>query len=80
MLSSAWAIYAAALIVIGMRRHYAPIRYFAIVLIGLTVLKVIAVDTQELDGIYRVLAFLVVGGILVGVSFLYQQVKGAFQE
>ena len=80
MLSSAWAIYAAALIVVGMRRHYAPIRYFAIVLIGLTVLKVIAVDTQELDGIYRVLAFLVVGGILVGVSFLYQRVKGAFQE
>jgi len=41
---------------------------------------VIAVDTQELDGIYRVLAFLVVGGILVGVSFLYQRVKGASQE
>ena len=50
------------------------------ILIGLTVLKVIAVDTQALDGIYRVLAFLVVGGILVGVSFLYQRVKGAFQE
>ena len=80
MLSSAWAIYAAALIAVGMRRHYAPIRYFAIVLIGLTVLKVIAVDTQALDGIYRVLAFLVVGGILLGVSFLYQRVKGAFQE
>lgn len=80
MLSSAWAIYAAALIAIGMRRHYAPIRYFAIALIGLTVLKVIAVDTQALDGIYRVLAFLVVGGILLGVSFLYQRVKGAFQE
>jgi uncharacterized membrane protein len=80
MLSSAWAIYAAALIAVGMRRHYAPIRYFAIVLIGLTVVKVIAVDTQELDGIYRVLAFLVVGGILVGVSFLYQRVKGASQE
>jgi uncharacterized membrane protein len=80
MLSSAWAIYAAALIAVGMRRHYAPIRYFAIALIGLTVLKVIAVDTQALDGIYRVLAFLVVGGILLGVSFLYQRVKGAFQE
>jgi uncharacterized membrane protein len=80
MLSSAWAIYAAALIAIGMRRHYAPIRYFAMALIGLTLVKVFAVDTQELDGIYRVLACLVVGAILVGVSFLYQRVKGAFQE
>jgi uncharacterized membrane protein len=80
MLSSAWALYAAVLIAIGMRRHYAPIRYFAMALIGLTVLKVFAVDTQELDGIYRVLVCLVVGAILVGVSFLYQRVSGAFQE
>jgi uncharacterized membrane protein len=75
MLSLSWAIYAGVLIAIGMRRHYPPIRYFAIALFGVTVLKVFAVDTQELDGIYRVIAYLVVGGVLLGASFLYQRVK-----
>ena len=56
-----------------MRRHYAPIRYFAIRLFAATLLKVFAVDVQQLAGIYRVVAFLVVGGILLLVSFLYQR-------
>ena len=80
MLSSAWVIYAAALIAVGMRRHYAPIRYFAMALIGLTVVKVFAVDTQQLEDIYRVLALLVVGGVLLIVSFLYWRVRGSLDD
>jgi uncharacterized membrane protein len=75
MLSAAWAAYAAALIVVGMRRHYAPIRYFAIVLFALTVGKVFIVDLGTLGGIYRVAGFLVVGAILLLVSFLYQRAR-----
>jgi hypothetical protein len=73
MLSSWWAIYAGTIIAIGMRRHTAAIRYFAIVLFALTVLKVLAIDTQALEGIYRVLAFLVVGAVMLAASFLYQR-------
>lgn len=80
MLSSAWAIYAAALIAVGMRRHDAPIRYFAMALIGLTVVKVFAVDTQQLEDIYRVLALLVVGAVLLIVSFLYWRVRGSLDD
>jgi uncharacterized membrane protein len=79
-LSSAWAIYAASLIAIGMRRHYAPIRYFAMVLFALTLLKVIIVDSQALDGIHRVLAYLVVGALMLGVSFLYWRMKDALDS
>jgi uncharacterized membrane protein len=73
MLSAAWVSYAALLVVIGMRRRYAPIRYFAIVLFGVTLLKVFVVDLATLAGIYRVAGFLVVGLILLIVSFLYQR-------
>ena len=66
-------IYAALLVVIGMRRQYAPIRYFAIALFGVTLVKVFLVDLQTLGGIYRVAGFLVVGLILLIVSFLYQR-------
>ena len=75
MLSSAWAIYAGAIIAIGMHRHSPPIRYFAIALLALTALKVVVVDTQALEGIYRVIAFLVVGAVMLAASFLYQRVR-----
>jgi uncharacterized membrane protein len=72
-LSLTWAAYAAVLIVIGIRRGYRPIRYAAIVLFGLTVVKVFVSDLSGLEGIYRVLGLLVVGTILLLVSFLYQR-------
>lgn len=73
MLSASWVAYAAVLVVLGMRRKYAPIRYFAIALFGIALLKVFLVDLETLGGIYRVAGFLVVGLILLIVSFLYQR-------
>jgi len=73
MLSASWVAYAAVLVVLGMRRKYAPIRYFAIVLFGIALLKVFFVDLETLGGIYRVAGFLLVGLILLVVSFLYQR-------
>ena len=73
MLSASWVVYAAVLVVLGMRTRYAPIRYFAIVLFGIALLKVFLVDLETLGGIYRVAGFVVVGLILLVVSFLYQR-------
>jgi uncharacterized membrane protein len=73
MLSASWVLYAAVLVVLGMRRRYAPVRYFAIVLFGIALLKVFLVDLETLGGIYRVAGFVVVGLILLVVSFLYQR-------
>src|SRR4030095_8012817 len=72
MLSASWVLYAAALVVLGMRRKYAPIRYFAIVLFGIALIKVFLVDLETLGVIYRIAGFVVVGLILLVVSFLYQ--------
>jgi uncharacterized membrane protein len=73
MLSASWVVYAAVLVVLGMRGRYAPIRYFAIVLFGIALLKVFLVDLETLGGIYRIAGFVVVGLILLVVSFLYQR-------
>ena len=72
MLSGWWAAYAGALVLIGIRRRYAPIRYFAIVLFGLTIGKVFLVDLELQGGIYRVVGFVAIGLILLIVSFFYQ--------
>jgi hypothetical protein len=75
MLSSCWALYATMLIVIGLRKKYAPIRYFAITVFGITIIKVFAIDLAELDRIYRVLSVIGLGVALLVTSYLYQQSK-----
>jgi len=73
MLSVTWALYATVLIVIGLRRHYAPIRYFAMVVFALTTAKVFFVDLAQLDRIYRVMSVIGVGILLLLTSWLYQR-------
>jgi len=73
VLSLIWALYAGLLIAVGIRRGYRPIRYTAIVLFGITVLKVFLSDLAGLEGIYRVFGLLAVGTILLLASFLYQR-------
>jgi uncharacterized membrane protein len=75
MLSVAWAAYAAGTITVGIARNVAPLRYFAIVLFGVTVVKVLVVDLDTLAGIYRIAAFIGVGLVLLFASFLYQKRK-----
>lgn len=72
-LSLLWAFYAGILIGVGIWRSYAPIRLAGIVLMALTVLKVFLVDLSGLEGIYRVLGLVLVGAVLLVVSFLYQR-------
>lgn len=73
-LSVIWVLYAAVLILAGIARRYPPIRYIAIILFGLTILKVFLVDLSDLEGIYRVLGLMIVGAVLLSVSFLYQRI------
>ena len=62
-LSVAWALYAVGLVAAGFRRGYAPARYLAIALFGLTILKVLTKDIAELDRVYRMLSVLGLGRI-----------------
>ena len=53
----------------------ARVRYAALALLGLTVLKVFLVDLAAVRTVYRVLSFLVLGVVLLGVSLLYQKTR-----
>lgn len=77
VLSLTWAIYGAVLIVAGMWRGYAPDRYIGITVLAMTILKVFFVDLWQLGGIYRVIAFIGFGVLLMAVSYLYQKRRGA---
>ena len=79
MVSVTWGVYATALIVIGLRTRYAAIRYFAIVLFSVTILKVFLADMAELDRAYRVASIIGLGTLLLVTSYLYTRSRGANQ-
>jgi uncharacterized membrane protein len=74
-LSITWAIYATVLIVAGLRKRYAPIRYFGIVLFAVTIAKVFGFDMAELDRIYRVSSIVVLGVLLLATSYVYNRFR-----
>ena len=72
-LSMVWAVYGAILVTIGLVRSNPPLRWMAMVLLAVAVLKVFFLDLRALDMFYRILALLSVGIVLIAVGFAYQR-------
>ena len=66
-----WSVFAIAFIAAGIRRTVRPLRYLGLILFAVVVGKVFLVDLKDMEMIYRVIAFLVVGVILLMGSFAY---------
>lgn len=74
-LSILWTLYAFAAMGIGLQRRHGALRFGAIGLFALTVAKVFLVDLGRLDAGYRILSFVVLGGLLILASFLYTRYR-----
>jgi uncharacterized membrane protein len=72
-LSLVWALYGALLLVFGYVRSSRLLRVLGLVLLSLTTLKVFVFDLSSLDRAYRIVSFIVLGAILLAVSYLYQK-------
>jgi uncharacterized membrane protein len=71
---SAWFLVAGAvLLAAGFRRQSALLRWQGLVLLAVTIFKVFLLDTSTLSHGYRSISFLVLGALLLGVSFAYQR-------
>jgi len=66
-----WSLFAVALMTVGVWFRRKAYRLSAIVLLFATVLKVFAYDTADVSTPYRILSCMVLGAILIVVSFLY---------
>jgi uncharacterized membrane protein len=73
--SVAWAVYGTALIVVGIVRRYAPVRYLAIALLATTIVKAFLSDLSMLGGIYRIIGFVGLGVFLLLGAWLYQRYR-----
>ena len=71
--SIAWSLFALALLLVGMHRQVAGVRYAGIGLLVITLVKLFLHDLAQLDQLYRIGAFIAVAIVLIGASYLYQR-------
>jgi uncharacterized membrane protein len=68
-----WLAYGAGLMMFGFRKRSAFVRWQALVLIAFTIGKVFLFDVSELQQGYRILSFIALGGVLMGISYVYHR-------
>jgi uncharacterized membrane protein len=71
-----WLLTAVALFSWGVIKRSPPARMAAIILMGTTLLKLVAIDTLTFSTVQKVISYIVLGILLLVVSFLYQKYKG----
>jgi len=74
-LSVLWALYASLLTGVGIYKRLRGARVLGILLLGATVLKVFLVDLSSLQTFYRIISFIVLGLLLLAVSYGYNRFK-----
>lgn len=70
-LSIFWACFAVGTVGVGFRLREAPLRYFGLATLALTLFKVVLVDLSGISQGYRILSFIGVGLLMLGTSVLY---------
>lgn len=70
-----WALFASVLMAVGFARASRAARFASFGLYGLTLMKVFLFDMSELQTIYRVVSFLMLGLLLVIASFVYSRFR-----
>lgn len=71
--SAIWLVYGAGMMAFGFWKRDAFVRWQALVLMALTIGKVFTYDTWNLQQGYRILSFIALGVVLMGISFIYQR-------
>ena len=74
-LSVLWGAYAIALLAIGFWRNMRSLRLAALGLFGLTAVKLVLVDMAQIEEVYRIISFFVLGIFMIGTSYLYDRVE-----
>lgn len=77
-LSLSWLFYSLVLMVIGIWRKIQLLRFVAMSIFGIAILKIFIGDLSFLDPLYRIGSFVGLGVILLAVSYLYQRYKNWF--
>jgi len=74
-LSIVWGLLSFTFIWLGMHYGFKILRIIALILFGITLLKLFAIDLKNISPGGKILAFILLGVLLLTVSFMYQRLK-----
>jgi uncharacterized membrane protein len=75
-LSTLWGVYSTGLLVVGVAFKQQWARYLGLATFGLTVMKMVTVDLWQLEVLQRTIAFVGLGVLMIGCSFMYNRFRG----
>lgn len=74
-----WTIFAFTWLLRGIWRNIRPLRYAGLTLFAIVVGKVFFRDLAELDSFYRIIAFIILGIMILAGSFTYLKYRETFE-
>jgi len=74
-----WGLYALGLLLSGIRRKVRVLRYCGLALFTIVAFKIFFVDLAELQQVYRIIAFIVLGLVVLSGSFVYLKYREVFE-
>lgn len=75
-----WSVCSLVLMLLGMRHRIKTLRIISLALFSLTILKLFVYDISNVGQGGKIAAFIILGVILLIVSFMYQKIKGLFVD
>ena len=70
-----WGILAFVFLFVGMKKHNKTFRVMSLVLIAITLLKLFTYDIKDASEAGKIIAFIILGVVLLIISFMYQKIK-----
>ena len=70
-----WGVLSFILLIAGIKQNWKQIRIIALSLLGLTVLKLFVYDINNVSETGKIVAFILLGVLILIISFVYQKIK-----
>lgn len=75
-----WGILAFVFLIIGIRKRLKNLRIVALSLLGITILKLFLFDISNASETGKIIAFILLGILILIISFVYQKIKVLVQD
>lgn len=70
-----WGVLAFALLLWGIKKQLKQLRIIALALLGLTIVKLFVYDISNVSETGKIIAFILLGVLILTISFVYQKIK-----
>ncbi|MBK9284170.1 MAG: DUF2339 domain-containing protein [Sphingobacteriaceae bacterium] len=75
-----WGVISFTLLSIGIKRQIRPLRIMALVLLAITLIKLFTYDIKDVSEAGKIIAFILLGVLLLIMSFMYQKIKAILMD